>query len=352
MDVLYCDDCTVMLEPVEQEAAARTAPHPSDSGTAPKPETPAADINMERLEDVALDTLKADVELKFISTLLLELDQARKRIEKKESALSGLMEKQPSMDHQAFVRQSGGVESEVDVLLRKITKLEAMLDNLTEKIRADVSGIEGQLSGLARPGLAGMFSSSGRYHRMLSSELKTKRSLLQMLISRRPPSFPTFMRMKAVLVFAAVLLSLAATGLAVYLYLPARTPVPVTAAPPAEQPPAPITAKEISLLLDDIRKANLSKDLPLWESRYSTAYLAQPGKIEGIKEQWAKVDYESLAYSLDEVKTGATNAAAIVTWTMAVVSRTDGIKKIVVQRLLADFVREGGVLKIASVRKQ
>jgi hypothetical protein len=345
MDVLYCDDCTVMLEPVEQEAAP---PPPR----AAMPETPAAGITPERMEDVALDTLKADVEQKFISTLLLELSQARKRLEKKEGALSGLMEKQPSMDHGDFVKQSGSLESGVDGLLKKVTRLETMLENLTEKIRADISGLEVQLTGLAQPGLAGAFSSSGRYYRMLSSELKTKRVLLKMLVSRRPPSFPTFGRMKTALIPVAALLLLAVSGLAVYRYLPEHKTTRTMAAAPADRQPSRVTEQEIKQLLDDIRKANLSKDYSLWESRYSASYLAQPGKIDGIKEQWAKVDYESLAYSVDGIKTGTTQASALVTWTMDVASKAGGMKKTVVQRLLADFIREGGVLKIASVSKQ
>ena len=351
MDAVYCDDCSAMLEPVETEASSTSeAPEEKRSlhirVTAPED----AATSEEKIEDVAIENLKADIEEKFVNTLLLELDQLRKRLNAKENHLSGIQESGSGSDQREYLTRIGTVESEIDDLLKKITRIETILDNLRDQIGTDISQLEARIASLDKPGVFGIFSDAGKYYRMLSSELRTKKALLDVILKKQPRGSLSPGRLKSLVIAAAVFLIVAAS-LAVY-FSSRRQGSGAVPGPrmPAEQKTG-IAEQDIVALLEDIKKANLSKDISLWESRYSKGYLAA-GKREGIIDQWSRIDYRSLYYVVEDIRTGADSASAVVTWRMELASRSGGSIKTVEQRLLADFVLENGALKIASVRKQ
>jgi hypothetical protein len=113
-----------------------------------------------------------------------------------------------------------------------------------------------------------------------------------------------------------------------------------------------ISEADINSLLDDIRTANLRKDLALWKSRYSRGYLASKEKKENIVEQWEKVDYKSLSYKVEDLLTGPAHASATVIWEVDFSPRKSTAIKKITQRLRADFAIEDGRLKITSVVKE
>ena len=116
--------------------------------------------------------------------------------------------------------------------------------------------------------------------------------------------------------------------------------------------PALISERDIDSLLEDIRTANLKKDLALWKSRYSRGYLASKEKKENIAEQWEKVDYKSLSYRVEDLLTGPGHASATVIWEVDFSPRKSTSIKKITQRLRADFAIEDGRLKITSVVKE
>lgn len=353
MDSVYCDDCSAMLEPVEIETTSSAAEASEEKRTViikmTSPEDAA--ISEEKIEDVAIENLKADIEDKFVSTLLLELDQLQKRLGAKETHLSGIQGNGAGSDQREYLTRIGSAEAEIDNLLKKITRIETILDNLRDQIGTDISRLEARIATLNKPGLSGLFSDAGRYYRMLSAELRTKKALLEVIQKKQPPgSVSPAKNLKPLVIAAAIVV---AVTVSVAVYVTSRRQG--TAAVAGPQTPAAqktgIAEQDIVALLEDIKKANLSKDISLWESRYSKAYLAT-GKRQGILDQWARVDYRSLYYVVDDVRTGGNSANAVVTWRMELASRSDGSTNTVEQRLLADFILEDGVLKIASVRKQ
>lgn len=328
-DAVYCETCSVMLEPVEKT--------PDDSSRSVhlkrKPASAEPDES-EQLEDIRLDSMKSDIEQRFGRTVLTELHQLNRRLRRKELALrSGTGPAAP------------GTEAEADALLRKIAKLEAILENLSKKLEADIHDLGAKLSGTSRPPLTSFFSSSARYHRASVRQQRSKQRLLEAIRSRRATALPGPGR-KLALASSVVLAALVIAG-AVYLGSSRRE----TPAAHRRAAVSTITLQEISALLEDIRRANLTKDLGLWESRYTKAYLAQPGKREAQLDQWRRYDYTSLNFRIDSLEFSNTGASAVVHWEMVLKAAAGGETRVVAQQLRSDFAIEDGGVKISGVRR-
>ena len=114
---------------------------------------------------------------------------------------------------------------------------------------------------------------------------------------------------------------------------------------------AAIQAKDLYQLLEDIRIANMRKDLWLWQSRYTARYLEERGRKDDIVGQWKKVDYLSLQYRIEDIRMLPSMTTAIVAWGMELKSLNTGKTNTSSQKLYSEFIFEDGRLKIASVRK-
>ena len=348
----YCEACSAMLEPLEMEP-----PGEEPAAAEEQKRAEAAPVNDEKIEDVRIEALRADIENKFVYALLLEIRQLRRRLSKKEAALSSLREREGGPDHVRIAASAGKVESEVGEIMQKITRLEMTLENLQQKLDGDVLKLSAEIATMERPGIGARFTEKGRYYRMVSSELATKRLLLSVLGEKRPVSA---LRIRDItrpeVLFPAAAAAAVIFALSLYVYFHntsgAVSPAGRTVNQSDAQKDTRISRKEVSALLDDIRQANLAKDLTLWKSRYSAGYLAAKGREDDIEALWKKVDFRSLEYRIDSFEPGDVKARATITWYMQFRPLRGGSIRIVAQRLDADFAREDGRLKITAVTKR
>jgi len=137
----------------------------------------------EIIEDIKIDSLKTEIELTFTRTLLLELTQLKKRLPVKKENPSQTGAGDPAFSARTREGTSGDEHIE-----KRIAKLEAILYNLGKKIEADVSDLQTRLNSLKQSGFTGLLTDKGRIYRMLSSELKTKYTVLNSLQTRVPVS--------------------------------------------------------------------------------------------------------------------------------------------------------------------
>jgi hypothetical protein len=349
-DQVYCEKCTAMLEPFETE---QEGPAPStEDFKGDADEQPA--VTDEKIEDIKIDHLRVDIENKFVYTLLLEIDQLKRRLAKKEKYLAGIQEKE-GPGHPERIADTGKAEAAIDEIMKKITKREMTLDNLEHKLTDDISTLDTELGKLHKPALFGLMNERGHYFRMRSSELKTKKLILDVIQGKKSPAALRLMDiLRPIILVPAVAAITIISALLMYTYAPNVPPGLLTVSrskTPAGNP-AMISERDINSLLDDIRTANLKKDLALWKSRYSRGYLASREKKENIVEQWEKVDYKSLAYKVEDLQTGPAHASATVIWEMDFSPRKSTAIKKITQRLRADFAIEDGRLKITSVVKE
>jgi hypothetical protein len=301
------------------------------------------------MEDVRIDSLKTDIEESFVSTLLYELNRLRERMAKKEAALSDLQKQQNDSSSSDLIQKIGRAEADVNEALKRTAKIEAILENLKKKLEADINSLNEQIRKTEQPGLFGFLSVSGRYSRFLSSELGVKKALLTTIETR------TFNKRKGMLKYAfffALLLIIA--GVMTYSWTMASRKNSVTSSSTTSQQTASKTslqAKDIYDLLEDIRKANMKKDLLLWESRYAKQYLSTGKKKYETAEKWRKFDYLSLQYKVEDIQMLPKKITAIISWEMELRSTESGKVIRTAQKLLSEFIVEDHKLKIASVRK-
>jgi hypothetical protein len=346
----YCEECTAMLEPVEADSHRGNR----DDGT-PNNGAQSPVVTDEKIEDIRIDTLRVDIENKFVYVLLLEIGQLKDRLAKKERSLAAVKTREGGPDHAEVAVSAGRIEAEVEEIMRKIAKLEITLDNLEQKLQDDVAVLDSDLRKMIKPGLSAFFSERGRYFRMRSSELGTKEMLLDVIRGKRSPStlrMRSLTRPAVVAPSAAAAAIILALSLYTYFHAVAPAPPPPAARQTEARKEAGIGKREVSALLDDIKRANLTKDAELWRSRYSAAYLASKGKEENIAGKWEKVDFTSLQYRIDKFESGPDSASATITWYIEFRPRKSNRIKLLTQRLRADFAKEDGRLKITSVARQ
>ncbi|OGW25046.1 MAG: hypothetical protein A2X59_06495 [Nitrospirae bacterium GWC2_42_7] len=342
-DVSFCETCSVILEPVEIEPAE---PVKAEAGA--QPEDKNTSDNSDKIEEVTLETLKADIENKFIFTVLVELGQLKKKLSKKEGLLSELEGSQSKMNLSSFLVKHRKAESEIEEIIVKTVKLETAIDNLKGKIENDIQKLESTLGELKDPGILWFLSNSGRYYRMLSSELKTKKSLIEVILQKKPEIYLKTKHLgKIYLSFGlAFILGLSIT----WLFINYSHKDPVSTAP-TQETSIQISEKTILELLEDIKKANQSKDLDLLESKYSKNYPELAKRKTTALEQWQKYDFKSMTYLVTDLQTRTDSANATVVWDMELSSKKSGSTKIISQKLDVGFILEDGKLRISSVDK-
>jgi hypothetical protein len=188
---------------------------------------------------------------------------------------------------------------------------------------------------------------------MLLSELETKKGLLEVIQKKKPLSYIKTKQLRGIyiLIGLTVLLSLAVSwSVFNYAYKGRISPARIPAGQNARLKTEDISEKNILLVLEDIKKANLSKDLVLWESRYSKNYPDLAKRKTALTDQWQKYNFRSLEYIIADVKIRPESASASVIWDMEMAPVKSGDFKIISQRLDVNFVLEDKRLKISSVK--
>ncbi|MGC2063571.1 MAG: hypothetical protein WA610_11385 [Thermodesulfovibrionales bacterium] len=353
-DATHCEECSAMLEPVETAGAPQETPEDGSKVSGRKPgdvKTPS--VSADKIEDIKIDSLKADIENQFLFTLLLELDQLKGRLMRKEQLLAKLHEKQDGMVNAEYISQTGRAEKEIEEILTKTAHIEIIIEDLEKNISSDIKNLEETVRGLAGPSFSGRFSQTGRYYRMITSELKIKTVLLDIIRGKLPRSYFRTRRMVRMIVLGAagIVCTLLLSWFIASRSQPYLTERPATGAQVPGTPAPSVSEEDIRRLLEDIRTANITKDLNLWESRYSSGYRELKGKKEGILDQWKQFDYLSLRYRIENLQAYSTGADAVIVWDIELRPVRGGSSKRVASRLASTFVLEDATLKISAVKK-
>jgi hypothetical protein len=349
-DASYCEACSAMLEPYEIECSG-----PAEPAIAIPPEDKPLTASAETIEEAELDSLKADLENKFIFTILTEMEQLKKKLAAREKSLAELEAKEADLKLPDFLAKHRKAESEVEEIIVKTAKLETTIDNLGQKIETDIEVLESKVKELKDPGSLWFLKGSGRYYRMLSSELETKKDLLEVIQKKKSQSYLKTKQLRKIYILIGLtsLLSLTLSwSVFNYTYKGRISPSSIPAGQNAPQKKTEeISKNNILQVLEDIKKANLSKDLGLWESRYSRNYPELAKRKTALTQQWQKYNFKSLEYIIADPKIRPDSASASVTWDMEMAPVKSGDFKIITQRLYVNFILEDKRIKISSVKR-
>jgi ketosteroid isomerase-like protein len=132
-------------------------------------------------------------------------------------------------------------------------------------------------------------------------------------------------------------------------------PVTPTTPPPQEQPPptSTIEAQEIESiksLLENIRQANLQKNIDLFMSCYSPSFREREQRKAATLETWKDFDYLDLSYNLKNQTVSGDTANARVEWLIRISPRAGGQTQESKAILDVTFRKEDGVWKIKEIK--
>ena len=119
-------------------------------------------------------------------------------------------------------------------------------------------------------------------------------------------------------------------------------------------PSTPLTEAEeiekIGNLLDDIRKANLEKNIDLFLSCYSKDFKDREGKKRATLQSWANFNFLDLTYFLEPPSLSGNAARARVEWLARFSSKSGGQPQESKTVLNVIFKKEEGAWKIGEIK--
>jgi len=196
--------------------------------------------------------------------------------------------------------------------------------------------------------------------------LRKYRKILSFLPSREGESITSsrfsgdFFRPFPVFAASAIIILLAAAG---YLLWPQGTqpdkPIPkeTVASPPTPPSPncPPAASKDqevenISSLFENIKQANLEKDIGLFISCFSRDFTGMEGKRQDTLRMWENYNYLNLSYHLKKQTISGDNANVTLEWLVRTSKRSGGQPQD--GRIVLDVMlkREDGLWKIKEIK--
>jgi ketosteroid isomerase-like protein len=108
--------------------------------------------------------------------------------------------------------------------------------------------------------------------------------------------------------------------------------------------------RNIETLLEDIRQANLEKNIDLFISCYATDFKDREGKKKTTLAYWKRFDYVDLSYDLKDTSISGDTAKAKVEWLIKTSSKAGTRPQENKSVLDVQFKKEEGAWKIKEVK--
>jgi uncharacterized protein YbaR (Trm112 family)/ketosteroid isomerase-like protein len=132
-----------------------------------------------------------------------------------------------------------------------------------------------------------------------------------------------------------------------------EVPPPPPSLPDASKTPSAETqeTRNIETLLENIRRANLRKDIELFISCYASNFKDREEKRRGTLVFWAKFDYLDLSYDLKNASISGDTAKVKVQWVITISSKTGKPPQTTKANLDVKLKKEEGGWKIEEVKQ-
>jgi ketosteroid isomerase-like protein len=127
----------------------------------------------------------------------------------------------------------------------------------------------------------------------------------------------------------------------------------VTSSPDTPKPPSTEIQeiRNIETLLENIRQANLKKDIDLFLSCYASNFKDREGKKKATLSFWTKFDYLDLSYDLKNSSISGDTAKVKVEWVIRISPITGGQQQKSKANLDVKLKKEEGGWKIEEVKQ-
>lgn len=134
------------------------------------------------------------------------------------------------------------------------------------------------------------------------------------------------------------------------IYSTTKTQQPLSSATnPAISETAP-KSEELRLVFENIRKANLTKDINLFMSCYSKSFIGVEERKNKALSNWIEYDFTELTFTLSDIEMRGDTADVKVDWKITAKDRNTGSSQIIDSTNLVTLKNEGGQWKIITLR--
>lgn len=361
----FCRKCESILEVIESEGTASPAKTSPDATKLPEEDIPDKKV-IKKKEEVK--EIREEIERSLIKAIIKEILLIKDERDRYNRLLKNLEEKKAKIPEDLYNESKTNYENNLMEIAKRFKELKTTYTGLRERVNIEIQSMErelasikGQLYDIKRMSESGLISKRNLRikERKFKEDIKTKeRDLkekikIQDLLSQKE-KFEGVNRRKtvALITIGFLFFILAGFGISkIFFTEPDISPLQTT--PSKTQFPKEVPdIKGVEELLGKIKRANLDKDIELFESCYSPDYEGLNKRIEKAIALWKDFDFVHLEYTLKDNLIKENEGIIRVSWDMKVRSRDKGVIKEMKDDLTVFIVKEGDFWKIRRVIKE
>lgn len=362
LGINFCKRCESILEAVElEDTSISSSEKPSQESLRLPDEDNFERKAIKKKEEVK--EIREEIQRSLVRAVIKELLLIKDEKKRYERLLYGLEEKRDKIPEEVYNESKANYENNLMEIAKRFKELKATYNGIREGIEEEIQSLEKklihlkeELYGLRRMSEAGLIFKKDRKikEKALKEEinskennLREKRRLLNILsLKEKPESLDK--RILVALVTGTLLL-ISAGYLLIKAPLKKPEQVPAQAVLPLREE---ADIEGVKKLLDKIKRANIEKDIELFESCYSKDYEGLNKRIENALALWRNFDFVHLEYILKDNIIKEKEGTIRIGWDMKVRSRDKGVVNEVKDDLTVFIIKEGDSWKIRRVIKE
>lgn len=358
----FCRRCESVLDAVEVEGPATPPKTPQEVIELPDEDTFEKEV-IKKKEEVK--EIREEIQRSLVRAVIKELLLIKDEKKRYEKLLQNLEEKKGNIPKEVYSESKTNYENSLMEIAKRFKELRGTYTGLKERIGAEIQNLEkelvhlkGKLYELKKMSETGLILKKDQRVKekrlrdeitAKENELREKRRLQNILSLKEKPEGMN----KWTLAVIATAILFIVSALYLFTKIPFKKPEPV---PP--QVVSPLPAKEVvdlegvRELLEKIKRANLEKDIELFESCYSPDYEELNKRIEKALTLWENFDFIHLEYILKDNIIKEREGTIRVSWDIKVRSRDKGEIKEMKDDLTVFIIKNENSWKIKRVIKE
>ena len=357
-----CRRCESVLDAVEVDGPATPPKTPQEEIELPDKDTFEKEV-IKKKEEVK--EIREEIQRSLVKAVIKELLLIKDEKKRYEKLLQNLEEKKGNIPKEVYSESKTNYENSLMEIAKRFKELRGTYTGLKERIGAEIQNLEkelvhlkGKLYELKKMSETGLILKKDQRVKekrlrdeitAKENELREKRRL-QNILSLKLKEKPEGLNLKTLAVLVTgILLIISVMYLIIKIPLKKPEPAPLQVVLPPKQE---VDLEGVRELLEKIKRANLEKDIELFESCYSPDYEELNKRIEKALTLWENFDFIHLEYILEDNIIKEREGTIRVSWDIKVRSRDKGEIKEMKDDLTIFIIKNENPWKIRRVIKE
>ncbi len=356
----FCKNCKSLLEAVEAEETATLSKTSQEVIELPDKDTFEKEVKKKKEE---VKEIREEIQRSLVKAVIKELLLIKDEKKRYEKLLQNLEEKKGNIPKEAYSESKTNYENSLMEIAKRFKEIRGTYTGLKERIGAEIRNLEkelvhlkGKLYELKKMSETGLILKKDQRVKekrlrdeitAKENELREKRRLQNILSLKEKPEG---LNLKTLGVFVTgILLIISVMYLIIKIPLKKPEPAPLQVVLPPKQE---VDLEGVRELLEKIKRANLEKDIELFESCYSPDYEELNKRIAKALTLWENFDFVHLEYILKDNIIKEREGTIRVSWNIKVRSRDKDEIKEIKDDLTVFIIKDENSWKIRRVIKE